>query len=316
MREHRQTVRRCGGGKRGFSLAELLVVAGIIALLFSITVPTLNLARRQAQEAQCAVHLQQQGYALEMLNNNHDGFYPLWDDNGAPTRYTWIDVLVQVQALGNHRAGYCPADKKPDPLNEARAAPFGLYYPGAAPAPGVDYSYGIGVPLSAGGWAWQRSFSPEDDRDRDRLFWNHEDHPAQRLLAADASWTYIYNFSGDYVYSGVWNYPTQHDNTIAWLRHPRLRANVLFQDGHVEPIQYQPKAREPVDTTRYFVWQLGEDLHVGPDHPDLYREGNWYPNVPPIAWDDEESLGGVFPSDLIPHWYTAHGAWTHIGHKW
>ena len=303
------------GHRAAFTLAELLVVIGVIALLLALTVPTLQLARRQAQQTHCASNLQQQGVALENVRANYDGFYPLWDDGGRPTRYTWIDVLVQLQVFGTHRAGYCPADRRPDRINEARAAMHGLYYPGGGRDPGVDYSYGIGVPLSAAGWKWQPSHSPPFEAGK-RKFWNHEDHPTQRVLAADATWTYVYNLSGDYLRNGIWNLPTQFDNTVAWLRHPNFRANALLQDGHVESLKYQMAEKEEpgVDTQRYFVWYPGESINVGPDYPDPYHENNYYPDTPPIDWS-EDQFGNVFPSDLIPYYYTVHDSWTQIRHK-
>jgi prepilin-type processing-associated H-X9-DG protein len=291
-------------------LAELLVVTGVLALLISITVPPLQVARQQAKQTHCAANLQQLGVSLRNIWTDFD-FYPLWDDNEGPIRYTWIDVLIQLQVFSNHRGGYCPSDSRPDLINEARARFFGLLYPLGEAGPGVDYSYGIAMPLSAGGWAWQPGYAPADDARR-RVFREHERYPTQRVLAADACWTYMYNFSGHVFSSGAWNDPTQFDNTVAY-RHPGRTANVLLQDGHVDRIAYQQRGDAPVDTARHFFWHPSEPLSVGPDDE---WEGNWYPHTPPVRFGEDGSYEeGVFPRYLIPYYYTQAHSWTQIRHK-
>jgi prepilin-type N-terminal cleavage/methylation domain-containing protein/prepilin-type processing-associated H-X9-DG protein len=104
--------------RAGFTLVELLVVIGIIAILMAILLPAVSMARHQARQAACGSNLRQVGIAIFAYANANNGrmpygpagadaplfspvnFYPRW---GVVTNL--ISVQNPIPALNGLPAG-------------------------------------------------------------------------------------------------------------------------------------------------------------------------------------------------------------------
>lgn len=94
--------------RSGFTLVELLVVIGIIAILVGILLPALNKARRAAQETQCMSNLRQFGFGFQIYADANQGFLPEDGPDGSNTGSQFIGRTGPNESAYDSNGNYIP----------------------------------------------------------------------------------------------------------------------------------------------------------------------------------------------------------------
>jgi prepilin-type N-terminal cleavage/methylation domain-containing protein/prepilin-type processing-associated H-X9-DG protein len=88
---------------RGFTLVELLVVIGIIALLIAMLMPALNRARDSANTVACLSNHKQVVLSLLMYAHHNKGHFPYSSKYAAANHVTFRDWSIAQRTLGARR---------------------------------------------------------------------------------------------------------------------------------------------------------------------------------------------------------------------
>jgi prepilin-type N-terminal cleavage/methylation domain-containing protein len=267
------------GGRRGFTLIEVLVVVAIIALLISILLPTLRAARDSGRAAVCAANLHQASIALATFENEHNGYRPR---AGTVTSMQWIMLITRQ--VGDKRkyehvnqvpverfpVFQCPARTLtlPNPyidyvLNgfDVNASDKTTYPEIQKPTPASDWKYPAEV-LMVGDAALEcrvdLSPCPHDPigADDGTMRHNRENHPHAMTLSLDDV-TNHFNAATDasldrmdlFNPSQVQSSPGRRPGTVT---HLRSFANWDYADGHVASVKWLGGRRTQKEWVKMF----------------------------------------------------------------
>jgi prepilin-type processing-associated H-X9-DG protein/prepilin-type N-terminal cleavage/methylation domain-containing protein len=250
--------------KKAFTLVELLVVVGIIALLIAILMPALRKARTQAIALQCQSNLRQIGMALyNYATDNHDyipghGYAnPIWPTVNDTRGATFYHVLGKTKYLGameqfrgplfglwqtRFAVTRCPA--------EIGSGLYGMNGQTFFDAENMGGSYVMNLSVVKFGASYLGGSAPAEKCYRKGFLKGPETMPAHeaRIVVDTPDWGGFWVLAYyDWGIDQPFGPPFLPETGYAY-RHPGRTLNALYMDGHVE-------ATAPMSKTGKYVYQ-------------------------------------------------------------
>ena len=235
--------------KHGFTLVELLVVIGIIALLISILLPSLAAARRQAMQVKCLSNLRTLGTAFNMYLAENKQTYPQAETDTAiaapaggssvklQAAVTWYNALDPY--LNRNIKDYTTSDPAARNNTQLKQDPVWPRLVEDASTAAVSKTYKMNQYFSE-----QRTGRPP--------FWartTRMDFPTETVVLFDglgADFGMRSDVAPATDFAGYCN--------NVGLRHKKGKAaNVLFVDGHAQDVVQPTQVRNGTATNPYKV---------------------------------------------------------------
>jgi prepilin-type N-terminal cleavage/methylation domain-containing protein/prepilin-type processing-associated H-X9-DG protein len=134
--------RRRSASRDGFTLVELLVVIGVIAVLIAMLLPALNRARASANNVKCMSNLRQQALAFIAYAAEYKGTLPPSYRGGPEYQAVAYPILLERKYLSSE-----PVDQVPNVWNNAEV--FTVRRSGVLECPNASRDF---VSLTNGTW--------------------------------------------------------------------------------------------------------------------------------------------------------------------
>jgi prepilin-type N-terminal cleavage/methylation domain-containing protein/prepilin-type processing-associated H-X9-DG protein len=244
----------------GFTLVELLVVIGIIAVLVAILLPALNKARESARTLQGLSNLKQLAIATRMYAGDSNDWLPAGDN---PTHWgvPWPHALAHYLGMPNKTTAQINANP-PKVLRcpDAAVPDRGVTHYSANPILIPDLNRGIPTPGAATclrPYKLSRARPPTELM----LYFDGQQIEAKTYTPYYSAWQInngLYNQTASLVYRENWFTGTRTNTVLSYgstmnkdhygstnfgtaeIRYRHLRdtaANVVFVDGHAETMK-------------------------------------------------------------------------------
>jgi prepilin-type processing-associated H-X9-DG protein/prepilin-type N-terminal cleavage/methylation domain-containing protein len=219
---------------KAFTLVELLVVIGVIAVLVAMLLPALNKARASANAVACESNLKQMGMAFAMYLNEYKK-YPnfRWPEAICPYLHGTIHGSAQLPELGTN-------------VNLDKVTPLNLIHCPALPdslrGQKLTLTYAMnGINTNANFWKMLCIGGQSNE-----TLLPHVAPARVRRPAEFGVLTEMWKTDGpeQSCWSTTWWRLFSGNNFTALFVHPK-RSNVLFADFHVEPLVCAPTGKDP-----------------------------------------------------------------------